>query len=46
MRTDSTRINDDMVQAARDFIMSTYGKEYVPEKGPRIQDEAVQSGRP
>ena len=32
MRTDSTRINDDMVQAARDFIMSTYGKEYVPEK--------------
>lgn len=32
MRTDSTRINDDMIQSAREFIVSTYGKEYVPEK--------------
>lgn len=32
MRTDSTRINDDMIKAAREFILSTYGPEYVPEK--------------
>ena len=32
MRTDSVRINDDMVQAARDFITANYGAEYVPEK--------------
>ena len=35
MRTDSVRINDDMVQAARDFITANYGAEYVPEK-PRV----------
>ncbi|KUH55680.1 type I DNA topoisomerase [Megasphaera sp. DJF_B143] len=32
MRTDSVRINDDMVQNARDFITATYGKEYIPAK--------------
>lgn len=32
MRTDSTRINDDMVQAAREFISARYGSEYVPAK--------------
>ncbi len=32
MRTDSTRLNDDAVEAAREFIYTTYGKEYVPEK--------------
>lgn len=35
MRTDSVRINDDMIQAARDYISSVYGKEYIPAK-PRI----------
>lgn len=35
MRTDSVRINDDMVQAAREFITSNYGEEYIPEK-PRV----------
>ncbi len=32
MRTDSTRINEDMVQAARDFIVEKYGSDYVPAK--------------
>lgn len=32
MRTDSVRINDDIVQNARDFITATYGKEYIPAK--------------
>lgn len=32
MRTDSVRINDDMVKNARDFITATYGKEYIPAK--------------
>lgn len=32
MRTDSVRINDDMVQNVRDFITATYGKEYIPAK--------------
>lgn len=35
MRTDSVRINDDMVQAAREFIAANYGEEYIPEK-PRV----------
>lgn len=35
MRTDSVRINDDMVQAAREFITANYGEEYIPEK-PRV----------
>lgn len=32
MRTDSTRINDDMIQAAREFITANYGDEYIPPK--------------
>lgn len=32
MRTDSVRINDDMIQQVRDFITSTYGAEYIPTK--------------
>lgn len=32
MRTDSTRINDDMIQAAREFITVNYGDEYIPPK--------------
>ena len=30
MRTDSTRINDDMIQAAREFVTANYGDEYIP----------------
>ncbi|MUP48444.1 type I DNA topoisomerase [uncultured Megasphaera sp.] len=32
MRTDSTRINEDMIQAARTYIQQTYGDNYVPAK--------------
>lgn len=32
MRTDSTRISEEAQTAAKDFITSTYGGEYVPEK--------------
>ena len=35
MRTDSTRINDDMIQAAREFVAANYGEEYIPPK-PRV----------
>ena len=34
MRTDSLRVAAEAQQAARDFIMTTYGKEYLPEKPP------------
>ena len=32
MRTDSTRINEDMIKGAREFISNVYGKEFVPPK--------------
>ena len=32
MRTDSVRINDDMIKQAREFIQNQYGPEFVPEK--------------
>jgi len=32
MRTDSVRISDDAHTAAKDFILSNYGKEYYPDK--------------
>jgi DNA topoisomerase I len=32
MRTDSTRLSQDAVQAAREFIQNKWGKEYVPAK--------------
>lgn len=35
MRTDSTRINDDMIQAAREFVAANYGEAYIPPK-PRV----------
>ncbi len=33
MRTDSVRIADEAREAATDFILKTYGKEYLPSKG-------------
>jgi DNA topoisomerase-1 len=30
MRTDSTRLSEDAVQAVREYILTSYGKEYVP----------------
>jgi len=35
MRTDSTRLNEESVQSARDFIGINYGKEYLPDK-PKV----------
>ncbi|MFQ5768537.1 MAG: type I DNA topoisomerase, partial [Acidobacteriota bacterium] len=35
MRTDSTRVSDEALAGVRQFIQSTYGKEYLPEK-PRF----------
>ncbi|MFH1017088.1 MAG: type I DNA topoisomerase [Pseudomonadota bacterium] len=35
MRTDSTRLSNDALTAAREFIAKTYGKEFLPEK-PRV----------
>lgn len=35
MRTDSTRLSDDAVAAARDFIATNYGSEFMPDK-PRV----------
>lgn len=35
MRTDSTRVSDDALQWGREFIATTFGPEYLPEK-PRV----------
>ncbi len=32
MRTDSTRVSNDALDAARSYVSTTYGKEYLPEK--------------
>ncbi len=37
MRTDSTRVADEAVKEAREFIQQKYGKEYVPERAPRYK---------
>jgi len=37
MRTDSTRINDDALAQARDFIAATYGTDYRPAKANRYK---------
>ncbi len=40
MRTDSTRIAEDALGAARDFIAGRYGAEYLPEKAIRYRSKA------
>ena len=42
MRTDSTRVADEAIASARDFIMEAYGKEALPEK-PRAYKVAKQA---
>lgn len=37
MRTDSTRLSDEIVKDARDYIGSKFGKEYLPEKARDYQ---------
>ena len=51
MRTDSTRLSDDAVTAAREFIFSNYGKEYVPKhphqyKKKKTSQDAHEAIRP
>jgi len=40
MRTDSNRISAEAQKAAREFIESTYGKEFLPEKPPVYKSKA------
>ena len=45
MRTDSLRISDDAISLAREYISTTYGKEYIPETVRRFKTRAnVQDG--
>lgn len=53
MRTDSTRVSSDIVNDARDYISSTFGKEYVPtsprvftQKGKKNVQDAHEAIRP
>lgn len=41
MRTDSVRINDDMIAEARKFISSTFGDEYLPAKARSYKTRAT-----
>ena len=40
MRTDSTRISDDAVQAAREYIALSYGNEYIPKTARKFKVKA------
>lgn len=42
MRTDSTRISDDAVAMAKDFILNNYGEEYYP-KTPNVYSKKKQN---
>jgi len=51
MRTDSTRLSEEAVQAVREFIFSSYGKEYVPKhpvsyKKAKASQDAHEAIRP
>ncbi|HTK81797.1 MAG TPA: type I DNA topoisomerase [Bacteroidota bacterium] len=51
MRTDSTRLSDDAVTAAREYIFENYGKEYVPKhphqyKKKKTSQDAHEAIRP
>ncbi len=37
MRTDSTRLSDDAVKEVRDYILSQYGKEYLPDEARQFK---------
>ena len=40
MRTDSLRISDDAINSARDYIGTTFGKDYLPEKPRHYKSKA------
>lgn len=42
MRTDSVRVSNDAIEAARDYILKVYGKEYLPET-PKIYQSKKQN---
>lgn len=44
MRTDSTRLSQDAVQAARDFILERWGKEYLPAKPAAYKSKETAQG--
>ncbi|MGQ9745319.1 MAG: type I DNA topoisomerase [Dissulfurimicrobium sp.] len=51
MRTDSTRLASEAINAARDFIKETFGKDYVPSKAPsyksgKLAQDAHEAIRP
>ena len=46
MRTDSTRVSDDALREAREFIGQRFGKEYLPETPNLYQEQEGRSGRP
>ncbi len=39
MRTDSTRISDEVIPVVRDFISDNYGKNYIPETPNKYDKE-------
>ncbi|MDR0608984.1 MAG: type I DNA topoisomerase [Planctomycetaceae bacterium] len=44
MRTDSTNLSDEAIQAARNHVLSEYGKDYLPES-PRIYKTNVKNAQ-
>ncbi|MDR1141394.1 MAG: type I DNA topoisomerase, partial [Planctomycetaceae bacterium] len=44
MRTDSTNLSDEAINAARNLVLSQYGKEYLPES-PRIYKTKVKNAQ-
>lgn len=42
MRTDSVRVSDEAISSAREYILNTYGKDYLPES-PRIYQSKKQN---
>ena len=46
MRTDSLRLSEEAIAAAKGFIESRYGKRVLPRPGPTLQDQGQCPGRP
>ena len=46
MRTDSLRLSDEAVAAAKAFIEARYGQEYLPGKPRALQGQGRRAGRP
>ena len=46
MRTDSLRLSDEALEAAKTYIVNHYGPEYYPGDHRHLQDQGRRSGRP